>query len=394
MQIVQTVFGVFHHFELARELEHRGHLRRVYSTWPWARLKREGLPHDKVETFPWLHVPEYLAGRAPIDLTWLRDPLGYATALTFDRWTERRLLRELNSSKAKINALIGISGSSLRAGALIQRSGGVFICDRGSTHQRYQAEIVADEFRRWGVATPPSDPRDTLREEAIYAACDAITVPSTMAARSFAEMGVPREKVHVLPYGVRLESFQPTGEPPTDSFDVLFAGSIGLRKGVPYLLEAFANLRHPRKRLRLAGSVQEDIRSILPRLPMENVDLLGSIPQSEVAALMSRSHALVLPSIEEGLALVQAQAMACGCPVVCSTNTGGEDLFTDGVEGFIIPIRDPAALTARLQRLADDPNLQRSMRAAALQRVRSIGGWKEYGDRWELLLQTITNSTS
>jgi starch synthase len=394
MQIVQTVFGVFHHFELARELEHRGHLRRVYSTWPWARLKREGLPHDKVETFPWLHVPEYLAGRAPIDLTWLRDPLGYATALTFDRWTERRLLRELNSSKAKINALIGISGSSLRAGALIQRSGGVFICDRGSTHQRYQAEIVADEFRRWGVATPPSDPRDTLREEAIYAACDAITVPSTMAARSFAEMGVPREKVHVLPYGVRLESFQPTGEPPTDSFDVLFAGSIGLRKGVPYLLEAFANLRHPRKRLRLAGSVQEDIRSILPRLPMENVDLLGSIPQSELAALMSRSHALVLPSIEEGLALVQAQAMACGCPVVCSTNTGGEDLFTDGVEGFIIPIRDPAALTARLQRLADDPNLQRSMRAAALQRVRSIGGWKEYGDRWELLLQTITNSTS
>jgi alpha-maltose-1-phosphate synthase len=393
MQIVQTVFGVFHHFELARELERRGHLRRVYSTWPWARLKREGLAHDKVETFPWLHVPEYFAGRAPVDLTWLRDPLGYATALTFDRWTEARLRQSIRR-EGHIDALIGISGSSLRAGAFIQRAGGVFICDRGSTHQRYQAEIVADEFRRWGVDAPPSDPRDTRREEAIYAACDAITVPSSVAARSFEEMGVPRDKVHVIPYGVRLESFQPTGDPPIDSFDVLFAGSVGLRKGVPYLLEAFANLRHPRKRLRLAGSVQEDIRSILPRLPMENVDLLGSIPQSEVAALMSRSHALVLPSIEEGLALVQAQAMACGCPVVCSTNTGGEDLFTDGVEGFIIPIRDPAALTARLQRLADDPNLQRSMRAAALQRVRSIGGWKEYGDRWELLLQTITNSTS
>ena len=72
--------------------------------------------------------------------------------------------------------------------------------------------------------------------------------------------------------------------------------------------------------------------------------MLGSIPQPELAALMSRSHVLALPSIEEGLALVQAQAMACGCPVVCSTNTGGEDLFTDGVEGFIVPIRDPIAL--------------------------------------------------
>ena len=397
MQIVQTVFGVFHHFELARELEHRGHLRRVYSTWPWARLKREGLPHDKVETFPWLHVPEYLAGRAPIDLTWLRDPLGYANALAFDRWTERRLLRELKApgtqsrpgTQSKIDALIGISGSSLRAGALIQRNGGIFICDRGSTHQRYQEQLLADEFSRWGVAIPPSDPRDTRREEAIYAACDAITVPSTMAARSFAEMGVPPDKVHVIPYGVRLESFQPTGEPSADTFDVLFAGAVGLRKGVPYLLEAFARLRHARKRLRIVGTVQEDIRSVLPRLPMESVEMLGSIPQSELAALMSRSHVLALPSIEEGLALVQAQAMACGCPVLCSTNTGGEDLFTDGVEGFIVPIRDPAALADRLQRLADDPNLQRSMREAALRRVRSIGGWKEYGDRWESLLKTL-----
>ena len=391
MQIVQTVFGVFHHFELARELEHRGHLRRVYSTWPWTRLKREGLAREKVETFPWLHVPEYLAGRAPIDLTWLRDPLGYANALAFDRWTERRLLRE-QKTQSKIDALIGISGSSLRAGALIQRNGGLFICDRGSTHQRYQEQLLADEFSRWGVATPPSDPRDTRREEAIYAACDAITVPSTMAARSFAEMGVQPDKVHVIPYGVRLENFHPTGEPSADTFDVLFAGAVGLRKGVPYLLKAFAQLRHPRKRLRIVGPVQEDIRSVLPKLPMENVEMLGSLPQSELAALMSRSHVLALPSIEEGLALVQAQAMACGCPVVCSTNTGGEDLFTDGTEGFIVPIRDPITLANRLQQLADNPDLQRSMREAALRRVHSIGGWKEYGDRWESLLKTLLPS--
>jgi glycosyltransferase involved in cell wall biosynthesis len=213
-----------------------------------------------------------------------------------------------------------------------------------------------------------------------------------MAARSFAEMGVPPDKVHVIPYGVRLENFQPTAEPssgPNATFDVLFAGAVGLRKGVPYLLEAFAHLRHPRKRLRIVGAIQEDIRAVLPKLPMENVEMLGTVPQSELAALMSRSHVLILPSIEEGLALVQAQAMACGCPVICSTNTGGEDLFTDGTEGFIVPIRDPTSLADRMQRLADDPNLQRSMREAALQRVRSIGGWKEYGDRWENLLETL-----
>lgn len=104
---------------------------------------------------------------------------------------------------------------------------------------------------------------------------------------------------------------------------------------------------------------------------------------------MSRSHVLVLPSIEEGLALVQAQAMACGCPVLCSEATGGEDLFTDGQEGFIVPARDAAALTDRLQQLADDPALQAKMRAAALQRVQQIGGWSQYGDRWEALLTDL-----
>jgi glycosyltransferase involved in cell wall biosynthesis len=105
---------------------------------------------------------------------------------------------------------------------------------------------------------------------------------------------------------------------------------------------------------------------------------------------MSTSHVLVLPSIEEGLALVQGQAMACGCPILCSTNTGGEDLFSDGVEGFIVPIRDIPALTSRMQQLADDPALQQRMSAAALERVRHLGGWSDYGDRWEALLHQLT----
>jgi glycosyltransferase involved in cell wall biosynthesis len=105
---------------------------------------------------------------------------------------------------------------------------------------------------------------------------------------------------------------------------------------------------------------------------------------------MSRSHALVLPSIEDGFGLVLSEAMACGCPPIASNNTGAEDLFTDGVEGFLVPIRDPAAITARLQQLADSPELQRRMSAAALARVRSLGGWTDYGDRWESLLHTLT----
>jgi glycosyltransferase involved in cell wall biosynthesis len=105
---------------------------------------------------------------------------------------------------------------------------------------------------------------------------------------------------------------------------------------------------------------------------------------------MSRSHVLVLPSVEEGLALVQGQAMACGCPVVATAATGAEDLFTDGVEGFILPNRDPDALALRLQQLADAPALRQQFSAAALARVHHLGGWDRYGDQWDRLLHSLT----
>jgi glycosyltransferase involved in cell wall biosynthesis len=86
-----------------------------------------------------------------------------------------------------------------------------------------------------------------------------------------------------------------------------------------------------------------------------------------------------------------AEAMACGCPVISSANTGGNDLYTEGVEGFTIPIRDAKAIADRMQLLADEPELRREMGAAALQRVRSTGGWTEYGNRWEQLLLELTS---
>jgi glycosyltransferase involved in cell wall biosynthesis len=385
MRIVQATWGVFHHFDLAREMEQRGHLLHIYSTFPWARLKREGLPHSKVRTFPWLHVALLLVGKHIPGWRSAQDGLRYATTMAFDEWLDWRI------PHTGVDALIALSGAGLKAGKHLQERGGIYICDRGSTHQLYQERLVNEELRRWGVTPPVSGSKDALcrREVAIYETADAITVPSSFAARSFIESGIAKDKVHVIPYGVRLEKFHPVAEPAADKFDVLFVGQVGLRKGVPYLLQAFAGLRHPHKRLRVVGSVHSDFKSILAQLPQSQVEFLGPQPQADVARYMSSSHVMVLPSIEEGLALVQGQAMACGCPVLASTNTGSEDLFADGVEGFIVPIRSPETLREKLQQLADDPALQRHMSEAALLRVRHLGGWTDYGDRWVDLLTRL-----
>ena len=79
--------------------------------------------------------------------------------------------------------------------------------------------------------------------------------------------------------------------------------------------------------------------------------------------------------------MVQPQAMACGTPVIATYNAGAEDLFTDGVEGFIVPPRNPEAIRERIQFLLDNPQELARMRQAALARVSALGGWDAFGER-------------
>ena len=73
--------------------------------------------------------------------------------------------------------------------------------------------------------------------------------------------------------------------------------------------------------------------------------------------------------------------------MIATTNTGAEDLFTDTVEGFIVPIRDPEPIREKILLLYNSPELLKEMSLAALRRVRAIGGWNAYGDLAQLIYQ-------
>ncbi len=384
--------GVFHSFELARALDERSMLSYVLSTFPWARLQREGVPLDRVMTWPWLATPSMLMHRYHCNPPALMRALdGMSTAGL------RRKGAALLRQHEEVDTLIALAGAGRGSGSIVQKRGGRWICDRGSTHIRYAERVLAEEFKRWGVEHKPHNEAPAREELEEYDAADCITVPSHFAMRTFVQEGVDPQKLRVIPYGVRLDSFAPSPRPPASSldgeFNVLFAGALCLRKGVPCLLQAFAALNHPRKRLRLAGLVQHDLKQILHRLPQEQVELLGHQPREALVRLMQQSHCMVLPSLEEGLALVQGQALACGCPVIATPNTGAEDLFTDGVEGMLVPPRDVPALTAAMQQMAENPQMQLQMREAALRRVQTLGGWARYGEQWHGLLQGTDGRT-
>jgi alpha-maltose-1-phosphate synthase len=81
--------------------------------------------------------------------------------------------------------------------------------------------------------------------------------------------------------------------------------------------------------------------------------------------------------------------MACGCPVIASQNTGAKDFFTDGQEGFIVPIRSSSDILRALQQLADDPSLAANLRVRCMQRVRDVDGWDGYGRNWRSVIERL-----
>jgi glycosyltransferase involved in cell wall biosynthesis len=222
------------------------------------------------------------------------------------------------------------------------------------------------------------DPWMVDRGLAEYAAANAIVVPSHFAKRSFVDRGIDAARVYVCPYGVDLGLFKPEARQDR-KFRALFVGAQSIQKGIGYLFDAARPLvRAGAMELWLVGAPTSDGRPILDR----NTDLFthhGVQPRSRLLWFYSQASVLVVPSVQEGLALVQAQAMACGIPVIATVNSGAEDLFSNGVEGFIVPPRDAGAIRERLQYLLENPRRLRDMGAAALNRVQSLGGWERYG---------------
>jgi glycosyltransferase involved in cell wall biosynthesis len=221
---------------------------------------------------------------------------------------------------------------------------------------------------------PDLDERLLGYEEADYILC-----PSEWVKRSFVERGFPADKILKNPYGMNLAPKGDMFQRGRESFRILFVGQINFRKGLRYLIEAFRQIRHPNKELILVGPITPVTGLEKTTLPL-GVTFKGELKGDSLTNAYRMADIFCLPSIEEGLALVMGEALSFGLPVVATSHTGAEDLFTDGREGFIVSPFSAAALTEAIQQLADDHNLRTVMSIAAIQRAESLGGWDQSVD--------------
>ena len=218
-------------------------------------------------------------------------------------------------------------------------------------------DILAEEMERTPAAraslrmeseiSMPPEAFESLAQEAELA--NGWAAASRYTAQTLSDHGIPADKIHVVPYGVDLQSFPPRPQPPPkdEPFTIVYVGSLIQRKGLSYLLDAVRALKSPNVRLLLRGRGAVD-RELLKTYSDVDFDLKLGLPLPELVRDIQRSDVFVLPSLTEGFAQVILEAMACGVPVITTANTCAPDILTEGVHGFILPIRDAQAIEEKL----------------------------------------------
>jgi len=378
-----SVGSRFHAFDLARELQKHGMLRQIHTGYPAFLGPRFGVPHRVIRSV-WTGEPLNRMLSFFHRRSWIASNPDCYVSERHDRIVASRL-------RPGADIFIGWSGQCRASLTAARQMGMTTIVERGSSHIEWQHHELTEEAKLTGFRVEVPHLRTIEQELAEYQEADYIAVPSTFVARTFVASGVPETKLLLNPYGVDLTRFsnpephRQAGRKEQQGLQVLHVGRVGVRKGVHYLIDAVRKV--PAAQLTLVGAVEPGIDAQLSGSP--DVRVAGPVAGRELPHWYRQADVFCLLSIEEGLALVLAQAMAMGLPVIATANTGAEELIQDGVEGFIVPPRDPAAAAARLRQLAEAPELRLEMGRRGRARVMAGFRWADYGDRAVSLYRKI-----
>lgn len=221
-----------------------------------------------------------------------------------------------------------------------------------------------------------SDAKCALKDQELDLA-DTVIVPSTFVKNTL-DMYPDKKKIVVNPFGVPANISQPRELTKNDQqLRVLYVGSLTQRKGIGYLFEA---VEKAGKAVTLTIIGRKVGQSDALDTNCAKHRWLSSLPHSEILAEMRAHDVFVFPSLFEGLALVTGEAISQGLPVITTPNSGGTDILRDGIDGFIVPIRDPEAITQRLLELHEDRALLKQMSDSARERAAQLD-WRGCKDR-------------
>jgi starch synthase len=354
-----------------------------------ARRSFPGIEPELIHTHPWREVMRLIAVRMGWRSLFGRETSPFSPdsiCAVVDGIAARALARG-----PVPDAVYALDNCALRTFAAAKRCGVRCIYELPIGHYRAFQRIAEEERElrpEWATTLTgiQDSPELLARKDLELANAESIVVASSFTARTLKSYPGPlTSQISLVPYGA-----PPVGPPrqPTRReapLRVMYAGSIGQRKGIAYLIEAVDQLQVPYM-LTLLG------RPVAKPPAMKNAlsrhRWIESAPHTKVLELMREHDVLVFPSLFEGFGLVILEAMAQGTVVIATPNTAAPDLFDDGRDGYIVQIRSAEAIAQRLTKLAEDRYLLHSMGEAARQTAARYS-WKQFRQRW---IAAIRNS--
>lgn len=255
------------------------------------------------------------------------------------------------------------------AGSLLARARGA--------RTAFWAEVTFEEWQ------PRRRSREWLKRR-LFRRVDGVITPGDDGRRFAERYGASPERIFLAPHAVDVDAFaraaaaarlrrdELRAELGARGVIFLYVGRLWRGKGLTTLLDAFAAVRQngtAEATLVLAGDGEEEAELRRRAEPLGGVVFAGFRGPGELPALYAAADVFVFPTLGDPWGLVVEEAMASGLPVIC-TSAAGEigSRMDDGVEGFVVPPADAAALAARMQALAGDPALRERMGTAATRR--------------------------
>lgn len=240
---------------------------------------------------------------------------------------------------------------------------------------RVEVDLVRAEEKNWpGWSLRPLEvPEEYFaRREQEWALADRIVVNSKFSRQALLQQGVPAEKLAVIPLcfetGEANRKSEIVNRKSPAPLRVLFLGQVILRKGIQYLLAAAHQLEKENIHFDIVGPI--GISETALKTAPSNVTFHGRTSRDQAANWYRQSDVFVLPTLSDGFALTQLEAMAHGLPVIATPNCGA--VVTDGADGFIVTPRDADALAQTFRLYLAQPDLLAAHSAAALEKSRQF----------------------
>jgi starch synthase len=359
-----------------------------------ARRTFPEVPSQLQHSHPWREVARLMPPRWPL---LQQHEVGALSVDGVFRSFDRKLASRVN----QLESLRGVylyEDAAMHSFQVAERLGIQRIYDLPIGHWKAARQIFEEERELMPEWVPTlnglrDSPIKLKRKDEELELANLVIVPSSYVSTTLINSGIDEAKVRIVPFGspppTRIQpNYSSIGDRP---LKVLYVGSLGHRKGLGYGLEAIATLGSQVKLTMIGRPTTSDCVPLVKAL--EQHKWIPSLAHHQILEQMRCHDVLLFPTLFDGFGLVMTEALSQGLPVITTSHSGAQECIRNGVEGFVVPIRNSQAIAERLQQLADDRELLATMRRACLRRAGELS-WQSYEEGLRLAVGKQINAGS